>query len=36
MDFRSDGYAFVVADDKYGVIDKEGNYILEPIYDSLR
>ena len=33
-DFYDDGYAVVEKSiGKYGVIDKEGNFILEPIYD---
>ena len=34
--FGSDGYATVLKNEKSGVIDMNGNYILEPIYDSLR
>ena len=33
--FFSDGYAIVGKDGKYGVIDKKGNYVLEPKFDHI-
>ena len=36
MDFHSDGYAVVNKEiGKQGIIDKQGNYVLEPIYDYI-
>lgn len=32
--YYSNGAAAVLTDDKWGFIDKKGNYILEPIYDD--
>ena len=34
-DFYDDGYAIVRSKDKYGVIDKDGNIVINPQFDGL-
>ena len=33
--FWSDGYCVVKVDKKYGVIDKSGKYVINPLFDSI-
>lgn len=33
--FYDDGYCVVRVGDKYGIIDSDGNYIAEPVFDSI-
>jgi hypothetical protein len=34
--FKEDGYDVVIKDKQFGVINKKGEYILEPKYDLIR
>ena len=33
--FHSDGYAIVRLRDKYGIIDKDGKYLVNPQFDGV-